>query len=308
MRVVVTGGAGFIGSATAEVLLMKGYEVLIYDNLYSGSKENIPHGAELVIGDIRNFDKLMEALRGAWGVVHLAAIVSIEEALQDPWKAARVNVEGTLNVLEACRKLEIERLVYASSCAVYGDPITLPVNEEHPLKPKNVYGASKLSGEALVNAYAETYGLKSISLRYFNVYGPRMHGGPYAGVIHKFITAALEGEPLVIYGDGMQTRDFIYVYDVARANVAALKSRATGQFNIGTGRSVTIKELAHMILELTKSSSPVRHGPTRPGDIRHSRADITRAVNELKWEPKVKLEEGLADTISYYRSRYSRHK
>ncbi len=303
MKVVVTGGAGFIGSATAEVLVEKGYEVLVYDNLYAGLRENVPREAELVIGDVCDLGKLMDALRDAWGVVHLAAIVSVEEALEDPWRALRVNVEGTLNVLEACRRLDVERVVYASSCAVYGDPVELPVREDHPLKPKNVYGASKLAGEALVSAYAETYGLKAVSLRYFNVYGPRMRSGPYAGVIHKFIAAALRGEPLVIHGDGLQTRDFVYVYDVARANLAALESKATGAFNIGTGRSVTISELARMIVELTGSSSPIHHGPPRPGDIRHSRADITRAENVLGWKPKVRLEEGLLETINYYRSR-----
>lgn len=299
--VLVTGGAGFIGGHTARLLLERGYDVVVLDNLYSGSRGNVPEGAELVVGDVADRDVLGRALRGVDRVVHLAAVVSVDEAREDPWGAVRANVLGTLNVLEQSYRHGVGRVVYASSCAVYGEQEVLPITEEAPLRPTSIYGASKLSGEALVHAYREEKGLPTVALRYFNVYGPGMRGGPYAGVIYKFLTAALRGEPLTIYGDGGQTRDFVYVEDVARANLAALESGAGGAFNIGTGASVTINELARMVLEATGSRSPVVHVGPRPGDIRHSRASIARARRLLGWEPLTDLRMGLEKTVEWLR-------
>ncbi len=299
--VLVTGGAGFIGCHTARLLLERGYDVMVLDNLYSGSRSNVPEGAELIVGDVADRDILGRAMRSVDQVVHLAAIVSVDEAREDPWGTLKTNVLGTLNVLEQSYRHGVGRVVYASSCAVYGEQVVLPIVEDAPLRPINIYGASKLSGEALVHAYREEKGLSTVALRYFNVYGPGMRGGPYAGVIYKFLTAALRGEPLTIHGDGEQTRDFVYVADVARANLAALESEVGGAFNIGTGASVTINDLARMVLEATGSRSPIIYTDPRPGDIRHSRASIARARRLLGWEPMVSLREGLEKTVEWLR-------
>ncbi len=306
--VLVTGGAGFIGSWTVEKLVGEGYTVIVLDNLSSGSKDNL-YGVmdkiEFVHGDIKDtdlLDKLFSKYRFK-SVIHLAALVGVNEVADNPVEGYSVNVTGTFNLLEMCRRHGIERLVYASSAAVYGDPLYLPVNEGHTLNPKNLYGATKLAGEALVNSYSMNYGLSTISLRYFNVYGPRMKGGPYAGVIYAFINSILEGKPLTIYGDGLQTRDFVYVEDVAEANLIALESNATGSYNIGSGSSISIKDLAYLIKSLSRYKDiDIVYREPRPGDIRHSRADITKACRVLGWRPKTSLREGLLKTINYYLS------
>ena len=195
--------------------------------------------------------------------------------------------------MEESYRQGIGRFVYASSSAVYGEQEKLPITEDAPLKPTNTYGATKLAGEALVNAYRDEKGLSTIALRYFNVYGPGMLGGLYAGVIYKFLKAALRGKPLTIYGDGEQTRDFVYVEDVARANLKALESRVGGVFNIGSGNSITINELARITLEITGSKSSIMHTNPRLGDIKHSKADITKAINLLGWKLLIELREGL---------------
>lgn len=298
-NILVTGGAGFIGSWTVELLVKKGYRVVVLDNFSTGSMENLARVIDkikVVKGDIRNHVLLDEIIRRYEidSIIHLAALVSVEEAARNPGEAVRVNVNGTHNVLEAARRHGLERIVYASSAAVYGDPKYLPIDEDHPLNPKNVYGATKLGGEALVNAYHENYGLSTISLRYFNVYGPRMKPGPYAGVILKFIQRIKEGKPPIIYGDGKQTRDFIYVEDVARANMAALETTATGPYNIGTGTETTINQLAKTIAELMGRTDlkPI-HAKPRPGDIKRSAAKTEKAIKDLRWKPIIDLINGL---------------
>jgi len=300
--ILVTGGAGFIGSFTVELLLAKGYKIAILDNFKYGSIKNIEHlhgKVDVVKCDVRNYDELTHIIQKVDAVIHLAAIVSVDEVNENPLKAFEVNAIGTLNLLELARKYDLERFVYASSTAVYGEPRYLPVDENHIVSPLNPYGASKLAGEALVNSYRETYGLSTISLRYFNVYGPRMRPGPYAGVIMKFVQAALKNEPLVIFGDGTQTRDFVFVKDVARANTIALESKETGIFNVGTGKETSINELAEIIIKLTKSKSKIIHTYPRPGDIRRSVADISKIRNKLKWTPEIDLLRGLKETIRY---------
>jgi len=239
-------------------------------------------------------------MREVEGVIHLAAIVSVDEAIENPALTYDVNIRGTLILLENARKYEVDRFVFASSTAVYGEPPKIPITEDMPTNPINPYGASKLAAEALVNAYAKTYGLSTISLRYFNVYGSRMKTGSYAGVIAKFITAALRGEPLIIYGDGNQIRDFVYVEDVARANVIAIKSKATGSFNVGTGVGTRILELAQKIRSIIKSRSKIIFNEPRPGDIKRSVADIQKTRRVLKWFPKVELLQGLRKTVEYF--------
>ncbi len=300
MSVLVTGGAGFIGSHTVELLLKEGYEVKILDNLCSGKKENISSildRVKLIIGDIRDKDVLRNAIKDSQYIIHLAAVVSVDEAIENPIKTFEVNSQATVQLLEFARIFDIDKVVYASSTAVYGEPIDIPLREDHPTRPINPYGAAKLAGESAMEAYNKTYALSTISLRYFNVYGPRMRGGQYAGVISKFLEAARIDEELKIYGDGNQTRDFIHVYDVANANKIALESHEVGVFNIGTGKETKIIDLANLIIRLMGSRSRVLFVEPRPGDIYRSVADITKARRILHWEPKISLEEGLKSLI-----------
>lgn len=300
MSVLVTGGAGFIGSHTVEALIRKGYEVKVLDNLKTGkivNLKNILDKIKLIKGDIRDENVLSIAIKNSEYIIHLAAIVSVDEAINNPLEAFEVNAFATLKLLELARILEVEKIVYASSTAVYGEPISFPINENHPTNPKNPYGASKLAGESLMTSFGETYGIETISLRYFNVYGPRMQAGPYAGVISKFIEAARRNKPLLIYGDGNQTRDFIHVHDVVKANILALESKEKGVYNIGTGVETRIIELAKLIIELTKSKSVIKYTKPRSGDIYRSVADIRKAKNKLGWKPQITLREGLTKLI-----------
>jgi len=304
--ILVTGGAGFIGSHTVELLLRKGYSVVVLDNFRTGEISNINHLAgkiKIVQGDVRDEKLLSEIVKNIDGIIHLAAVVSVDEAIERPKEAFEINGIGTLNLLELARKYDIENFVYASSAAVYGDPIEIPISENHPLNPKNPYGASKLSAEMLVNSYRETYGLKTISLRYFNVYGPRMKPGPYAGAVIKFVSAALKNKKITIFGDGNQIRDLIYVSDVARANIIALEKNETGVFNVGTGKGTKIIDVARRIIELTKSKSEITYTPPRPGDIRESVANIEKITTKLKWKPTVTLEMGLKLTINFEKAK-----
>ena len=302
MSVVVTGGAGFIGSNLVKSLCSEGYEVVVLDNFSYGGRRVEGSKIRVVKGDIRDEGVVTTALRDVDYVIHLAAIVGVTEAREDPLGAFDVNVKGTLRLLEASRRLGVEKFVYASSVAVYGEPLYLPIDEAHPLNPKNVYGATKLAGEALVSAYGEEYGIPTVALRYFNVYGPNMRSGPYAGVISRFMESGLRGEPLTIFGDGSQTRDFVYVEDVVRATLRALGEGIRGVYNVGTGRSVTILELAELVMKVVGRKLKVIYGPPRPGDIKHSRADISKAIRELGWRPEIPLEEGLRLTLEHFKS------
>jgi len=304
--ILVTGGAGFIGSWTVEKLISREYKVVILDNLAYGSIDNLSKVLDYIVfinGDIRDselLDKLFKKYR-FYGVIHLAALVSVNEVSQKPYEGYSINVYGTFNLLEMSRKYDVERFVYASSAAVYGDPLSLPISEDHPLYPKSLYGATKLAGEVLVNSYSINYGLSTISLRYFNVYGPRMKPGPYAGVIYIFIHNVIHNKPLTIYGDGLQTRDFIYVEDVAEANLLALESNVTGSYNIGSGNDISIKDLAYKILGLMgRNDLEIVYDKPRIGDIRYSLADISKAAQLLGWKPDTNFEEGLKRTIKYY--------
>ncbi len=310
LNVLVTGGAGFIGSHTVEALL--GLEwvdrVIVVDNMYMGSYTNLyPAGDKLVFinRDIRDLEALISEFKRRGlsidGIIHLAAIVGVDEVVRDPYTGLSVNVGGTINMLELARRMDSSRIVYASSAAVYGDPGKVPVAEDYPANPINLYGESKYIGERLVDRYRLDYGLSTISLRYFNVYGPRMRPGPYSGVIYKFMTTLLRGEAPVIYGDGGQTRDFIYVSDVADANIKALESKATGAYNIGTGRETSINELYVKICGIIGYCPQPRNAPPRRGDVYRSAASIEKAVRILGWKPRVSLEEGLRLTINYYR-------
>ena len=323
---VVTGGAGFIGSHVARRLLEKGHRVIVVDDLSArGSSEEAERlqrlGAELVRVDVSDYDALLAGLRSVLrgekplAVLHLAAVVSLEAARRDPLRAAQVNTLGTVNAALAAAALGAERLVYASTAAVYGEPQVVPVPETHPASPANVYGETKLAGERLAAQVARDRGLHMVSLRLFNVYGPGMRPGPYSGVVLRFAEALLEGRQPVIYGDGNQTRDFVHVDDVARAFEAALETPYRGPVNIGTGRETSVKELlkemcrqARRLGLLTECPEPV-HAEPRPGDVRRSAADTRLARAALHWSPSRTLEEGLRETLEWLaRSRGERRR
>lgn len=300
-RVLVTGGAGFIGSHTVDRLLSEGFRVIVLDNLRSGRLENIREHAgeenfQFIHGDIRDARLVRELISNVDYVVHLAALVSVPESVQNPTLTMDINVNGTLNLLRACVDLGVKRFVYGSSSAVYGDPEKLPIGEDCPTKPKSPYGFSKLAAENHVRRYFEDFGLETVCLRYFNVYGPRQAHSEYSGVITQFLSRIEQSLPLIIFGDGEQTRDFVYVQDVVEANLHALKcAKAAGEvFNIGTGVATSINQLANTLLKVTNQKSlKIVHRQARSGDITHSVADISKARERLGYSPKVSLENGL---------------
>ncbi|AJC72338.1 NDP-sugar dehydratase or epimerase [Thermococcus guaymasensis DSM 11113] len=297
--IVVTGGAGFIGSHIAWELV-KDNEVIVIDNMYTGKEENVPPGAKLVKVDIRDYEAIAELISNADYVFHEAAQVSVVESIRDPVFTEEVNVIGTLNILRALMEGH-GKLVFASSAAVYGDNPNLPLKETERPRPLSPYGVTKAAAEEYLRVFNELYGLPVVSLRYFNVFGPRQSANQYAGVISIFINRALTGEPLVIYGDGKQTRDFIYVKDIVRANLLVAESRrANGRvFNVATGKQTSILELAMKVIEITGTTSSIVFDKPRPGDIRHSQADITE-IRKLGFEPEWSLEEGLKKTVEWY--------
>ena len=307
MRVLVTGGAGFIGSHLVDKLVEKGFQVRVLDDLSTGSLDNLEHSLnriEFIKADVRDVDSVRKALEGVDVVVHEAAVTSVPRSIEDPLTVSQVNVEGTLNLLRACVERKVRRFVYASSSSVYGDLPTLPKREDYELRPKSPYAVSKYAGEKYCLVFHEVYGLETVALRYFNVYGPRQRYGPYSGVITIFINRALRGEPPIIYGDGKQTRDFIYVEDVVEATIKALeKEDVAGEvINVAAGSPVTINRLAELILEIVgiDNLKPI-YTVERKGDIKHSFADITKAKSLLGWSPKVNLVEGLRRTVDWFK-------
>lgn len=301
---LVTGGAGFIGSHLVRALAARGDRVRVLDDLSTGRQGNLDGvEAELVVGDIRSPEAVAQAARGVDTVYHLAAMISVAETMADPLTCYDVNLRGSLNVLEGARKAGARAVVLASSAAVYG-AAEGRVREDSPTRPLSPYGASKLAMEGAAALYAEAYQLPTVSLRPFNVYGPRQSpDSPYAAVIPLFIRRLLDGAPLTIDGDGRQTRDFVFVGDVVRAMILAAEraAGATGPINIGTGRAVSILSLAGALRSLIPAREPPAHGPPRPGDIRHSASDIRLARSALGYRPEVALEQGLKVTVQWFR-------
>jgi len=308
-KAVVTGGAGFIGSHIASALIEMGCQVTVVDNLSTGKKENLAHlgnQVNLVVGDIRDQQLMEKSCLGCEVLFHQAAVVSVPKSVEDPVGSASINDMGTLTVLEAARKSRVRRVVLASSSAVYGEDPTLPKTEKMPPQPKSPYALHKWIDEQWAALYHSLYGLEAVCLRYFNVYGPRQDpSSPYSGVISIFMAKAVHGEVPCIHGDGGQTRDFVYVADVVNANLLAagtILGTENRFFNIGTGRRVSISELWNSIARLTKNSSKVEYGPDRPGDIRHSVAEITMANKALGFFPIYDFEEGISLTKDWYLS------
>ncbi|ABN56138.1 MULTISPECIES: SDR family oxidoreductase [Methanoculleus] len=299
IRILVTGGAGFIGSHIIERLLDDGHEVVCLDNFdpyYDPEikKSNIQPFLEnknftLEVGDIRNRDTLTRLLEGTDYVFHEAAQAGVRISVEDPIKPHEVNATGTLNLLEASRDSGVKKIINASSSSVYGTVEYLPFDEDHPRRPVSPYGVSKLAAEEYCRVFSELYGLKSVSLRYFTVYGPRMRPDL---AISIFTRKALANEPITIFGDGTKTRDFTNIKDIVRANLIAMQ-KGEGAYNIGGGHRVSIQTLAETIIETTGSSSEIRYADTVKGDAEHTFADTKKAERNLGWRPQVSLEEGL---------------
>ncbi len=301
-KYAITGGAGFIGSNLAEALA-DGSEVVVVDDLSSGKKENLAGlEVELVEGSILDLDLLRGAFEGCACVFHQAAIASVQRSVEDPIQTGRVGVEGTLNVLVAARDAGAEKVVFASSAAVYGDSPLLPKREDMRPEPKSPYAVGKLAGEGFSLAFNEVYGMRNVVLRYFNVYGPRQDPcSEYAAVIPKFVSAYLAGKAPVIFGDGVQTRDFVYVKDVVRANILASEGSIPGVYNIASGTRTSLNELAEIIRKISGSEVKPIYSEARAGDIRDSVADITKA-EEMGYSPEYSLERGLQKMAEYQTS------
>ncbi|MFP8953987.1 NAD-dependent epimerase/dehydratase family protein [Natrialbaceae archaeon A-arb3/5] len=289
--VLVTGGAGFIGSHLVDALSPQN-DVRVLDNFSTGSRAYLPDEVTVIDGDLGDPIALQRATRGVDVIFHNAAVVSVSQCVDAPRRTNETNLEASLLLFEQARR-EDARVVVASSAAIYGHPDELPVSETASTEPTSPYGVQKLALDQYARLYEELYDLPTVSLRYFNAYGPRQQG-PYSGVISTFLEQARAGEPITIEGDGEQTRDFVHVSDIVQANIRAATTDAVGRaYNVGTGNRTSIRELAELIREATESDSPIVHRESRPGDIRHSGADVSRANRELGFEADVTLESGI---------------
>lgn len=312
-KFLVTGGAGFIGSNLVERLISDGVQVRVLDNLSTGFLENLEpfrRDIDFLQGEVRDFEALQEVMSEVEVVFHQAAVVSVPRSVEDPVETAMVNDLGTLNVLESARRAGVKRVVLASSCAVYGNLPPLPKKESMETRPLSPYAASKLHGETYACLYNDLYGLETVCLRYFNVYGPKQDpSSPYSGVISIFMDRAAQSQLPTIYGDGEQYRDFVYVTDVVQANLlAAYKEGVSGLvINVGTGTSVSVNSLWGSISQLAGMKGDCKRAAARPGDIRESVADISLARKMLEYEPHYSFQQGIDLTWKWYRARRTKH-
>ncbi len=316
MKALVTGGAGFIGSHMAEGLLAGGHEVMVIDNESTGYRENVPPGATYLKGDVTRIEELSRAfVEGLDVVFHIAGQASTIRSFDDPAADLKTNVNGTLNVLQLCLEHRVPRLLYASSMTTYGHPRALPIGEGTPLSPVSYYGVSKMAAERYVHSTAAREDLDfefhATSFRMFNVYGQRQSlTNPYQGVVAIFIASALEGRPITIFGDGLQSRDFVHVSDVVEAWLSALDNPAAHEqiFNLGCGSRLSVNELVDVVLGncgRSRADLEVRYEPVRQGDQRHMQADISRAESLLDWRPRVSFASGMAQTIKWAAEHYN---
>lgn len=306
-RFLVTGGAGFIGSALVHRLLDLGHSVRVVDNFSTGFRRNLDdclHRLELIEGDLAELEVCKASVRGVEYVLHQAAIPSVQRSVDDPVSSHRANVTATLNMLVAARDAQVKRFVFASSSSVYGDSETLPRVETMPESPLSPYALTKLAGEKYCNVFHRIYGLVAVSLRYFNVFGPRQDPhSPYSAVISRFVEAALRGSRPIVYGDGEQSRDFTYVDDVVEANLLACHADGVGGmvFNVGTGQRHTLNGLLCSLSAIVGHQLDPEYSHTRVGDVRHSQAGIEKAQSLLGFKPKVSFQEGLERTVDWFR-------
>ena len=308
MRYVVTGGAGFIGSNTVEELVRRGHSVVVLDDLSAGKEDNlaeIRNKITFIKGSITDIEAVRKAMHEAEYVLHLAARTSVPRSVKDPIETNRINIDGTLNVLVAARDAKVKRIVFAASSSAYGETPTLPKTETMRPEPISPYGVTKFVGEVYAQVFGRCYGLENVSLRYFNIFGPRQDpGSPYSGVLAKFCTAFLEDGQPVIFGDGEQTRDFTYVENAVQANLLACEApNVSGKvFNIGTGSRSSLNQTVELLGKISGKRLEVKYDPPRDGDIRDSLADIAQARNFLGYDPQVGFEEGLRRTLDWYRA------
>jgi nucleoside-diphosphate-sugar epimerase len=306
MKALVTGGAGFIGSHLVRGLLERGYSVSVMDSFATGRRENlreIGHDIRLIEGDLRDLETCKEACAGVDVVFHLGALGSVPRSIDNPLMSNAVNVEGTLNILVAAREAGVRRLVFSSSSSVYGDTPVLPKHEGMPFSPRSPYAVTKVAGEEYCKAFYRTYGMETVCLRYFNVFGPRQDpNSQYAAVIPKFVAALQSGRRPVIFGDGMQSRDFTHVSNVVRANIlaAGAPDEAGEVFNIACSEQVSVLHVLKSIAKALGKPADPEFLPARAGDVKHSLADIRLACEKLGYRPEILFEEGLASTIQWY--------
>ena len=307
MKVLVTGGAGFIGSSIAAALVREGHSVRILDNFSTGFRENVPEGVDVVEGDLTQPDDVRAAVKGSELVFHQAAIRSVPRSVDDPLSSHEANATGTLNVLVAATDGNVRRVVYASSSSVYGDPEATLRREDQPVDPISPYGASKLAGELYCRVWTRVHGLPTVSLRYFNVFGPRQHPeSKYAAVFPAFIAALIDGRAPEVHWDGEQTRDFTFIDDVVSANLRAAEAgpEADGNvFNIGAGRPKSVNEVLRSVADALGTWVDPEMQPRRAGDVRDTLADITRAREVLGWEPRAAWDDAVAATVDWFRTR-----
>jgi nucleoside-diphosphate-sugar epimerase len=309
MKILITGGAGFIGSNMARALSGAGNDVTVLDNLSSGFRGNLNglDSLDFIEGDVRDPKSVELAMRGAEVIFHLAASVGNKRSIDNPLQDAQINVIGTLQVLEAARADKVRKIVVSSSAGIFGELKTLPIREDHPIEPDSPYGCTKLCEEKESLAYSKLFGFDAVCLRYFNVYGPNQPYDAYGNVIPIFAFQMLRGETLTIFGDGEQTRDFISVHDVVQANTkAALTKGVSGAFNLGSGTRITINQLAELLQEAAGIKAKIIHGPPRPGDVRHSLADISAARAAFGFEPAVSLADGLKEYMDWAKAEVKR--
>ena len=299
MAVIVTGGAGFIGSHVVEALIARGEDVVVLDNLTSGKRENVPDGVDLVEGDIREpQDELFAGVKPT-ACFHLAAQIDVRVSVAEPDRDAQINVLGTVNLLQAALEHSTQVVFSSTGGAIYGE-CDGPATEDAPRLPISPYGTSKLAAEEYLATYNRLYGTNHVSLRYGNVYGPRQDPHGEAGVVSIFLSTLLAGEPPKVFGDGAQTRDYVYAVDVARATLAAT-GRDGGVYNVGTGRETSVVELLDLCQRIAGTSLDATFMPARPGEIQRSVVDPSRAVDELGWRPEHSLEDGLRETYEFFR-------
>ncbi|MBA4495993.1 NAD-dependent epimerase/dehydratase family protein [Paenactinomyces guangxiensis] len=305
MKVLVTGGAGFIGSHIVDQLIARGDQVAIVDNISTGKETQIHPQASFYKMDLTS-PGLLEVLEREKpeAVIHQAAQIHVNTSVLDPVFDANVNILGTIRLLEASRQTGVKKVVYASSAAVYGDPQYLPIDEQHPVQPLSGYGISKYTPEHYLSVYHHLYGLEYTILRYANVYGLRQDPRGEGGVISIFIDKVINDQPLTIFGDGEQTRDYIYVEDVAKANLAATAAGEGEVLNIGTGVSTSLNEVVRLFNDISGKENAVQYGPERSGDIKHSYFNNEKACSVLNWKPAVSFTEGLRKTYEYYCHEY----
>ena len=304
MRILVTGGAGFIGSHVADALLERGHAVDVIDNLSSGRRRNVPDGAHLHAVDIRSEDAAALIAERSYDVlVHHAAQMDVRRSVEAPGMDADVNIRGFLNLMEAGRRNGLQKAIVASSGgAIYGEPQYSPQDVDHPCHPLSPYGVAKLATEKYLNFYREAYGIVGISLRYANIYGPRQSAQGEGGVVAIFTRQMLTGEQPTINGGGEQTRDYVYVGDVVRANIAALMHDQSGTFNVGTGRETSVNDLFHIIEAQINADVDPMHGPPKPGEQERSVLGYAQTTDRLGWEPQITVEEGVARTVEWFRN------